>query len=345
MSEEFKKGDFMLEKNNTMAVEITNMVNEARNNLTKEINKSITYVYWNIGRIIVKHENEDNNRLEYGKEVLKGLSKELTKLLGKGYSYTNLTYMRWFYNTYSDYNKISESLSWSHYIELITIKDDDKRNFYEKECINSNWSVRELQRQLDTSLFERLLLSDGKVNKEKVLELSKQGQVLNKPSDIVKQPYVFEFLGLKEPKPILEKDLEYKLIRHIEDFLLELGKGFMFVGVQQRITLNNTDYYVDMVFYNKFLKSYVLIDLKMNKLKAENIGQMNLYLNYYENVVNIEEDGKPIGIILCAEKDKVALEYALGGLSNNIFASTYTYYIPNKEQLISEVEKVLESNE
>lgn len=335
----------MLEKNNTMALEITNMVNEAKNNLAKEINKSITYVYWNIGRIIVKHENEDNNRLEYGKEVLKGLSKELTKLLGKGYSYTNLTYMRWFYNTYPDYNKISESLSWSHYIELITIKDDDKRNFYEKECINSNWSVRELQRQLDTSLFERLLLSDGKANKEKVLELSKQGQILNKPSDIIKQPYVFEFLGLKEPKPILEKDLEYKLIRHIEDFLLELGKGFMFVGSQQRITLNNTDYYVDMVFYNKFLKSYVLIDLKMNKLKAENVGQMNLYLNYYENVINSEDDGKPIGIILCAEKDKVALEYALGGLSNNIFASTYTYYIPNKEQLINEVEKVLESNE
>ena len=165
----------MLEKNNTMALEITNMVNEAKNNLAKEINKSITYVYWNIGRIIVKHENEDNNRLEYGKEVLKGLSKELTKLLGKGYSYTNLTYMRWFYNTYPDYSKISESLSWSHYIELITIKDDDKRNFYEKECINSNWSVRELQRQLDTSLFERLLLSDGKANKQKVLELSKEG--------------------------------------------------------------------------------------------------------------------------------------------------------------------------
>lgn len=220
----------MLEKNNTMALEISAMVNEAKSNLTKEINKSITYVYWNIGRIIVKHENEDNNRLEYGKEVLKGLSNELTKLLGKGYSYTNLTYMRWFYNVYPDYDKISESLSWSHYVELITIKDDDKRNFYEKECINSNWSVRELQRQLDTSLFERLLLSDGKANKEKVLELSREGQILNKPSDIVKQPYVFEFLGIKEQKPLLEKDLEYKLIRHIEDFLLELGKGFMFVG-------------------------------------------------------------------------------------------------------------------
>ncbi len=334
----------MLEKNNSLVLEISAMVNEAKSNLAKEINKSITYVYWNIGRIIVKHENEDNNRLEYGKEVLKELSKELTKLLGKGYSLTNLTYMRWFYNVYPDYNMINESLSWSHYVELITIKDDAKRNFYEKECISSNWSVRELQRQLDTSLFERLLLSDGKNNKEKVLELSRKGQTVNKPSDIIKQPYVFEFLGIKEQKPLLEKDLEYKLIRHIEDFLLELGKGFMFVGSQQRITLNNTDYYVDMVFYNKFLKSYVLIDLKMNKLKAENLGQMNMYLNYYEKVVNSEDDGKPIGIILCAEKDKVALEYALGGLSNNIFASTYTYYIPNKEQLISEVEKVLFEN-
>ena len=335
----------MLGKNNSLVLEISTIVNEVKTNLSKEINKSIIYVYWNIGRIIVKHENEDNNRLEYGKEVLKELSKELTKLLGKGYSLTNLTYMRWFYNVYPDYNMINDSLSWSHYVELITIKDDTKRNFYEKECINSNWSVRELQRQLDTSLFERLLLSDGKNNKKKVLELSKKGQIVNKPSDIIKQPYVFEFLGIKEPKPLLEKDLEYKLIRHIEDFLLELGKGFMFVGSQQRITLNNTDYYVDMVFYNKFLKSYVLIDLKMNKLKAENLGQMNMYLNYYEKVVNNVDDGKPIDIILCAEKDKVALEYALGGLSNNIFASTYTYYIPDKEQLISEVEKVLKENE
>ena len=336
----------MLEKNNSkMIQEITSLVNEVKTNLAKEINKSIIYVYWNIGRIIVKHENEDNNRLEYGKEVLKGLSTELTKYLGKGYSVSNLKYMRTFFKAYPNYNELNEKLSWSHYCELMIIKDKAKRNFYEKECINSNWSVRELQRQLDTSLFERLLLSDGKNNKKKVLELSKEGQILNKPSDIIKEPYVFEFLGIKEPKPLLEKDLEYKLIRHIEDFLLELGKGFMFVGSQQRITLNNTDYYVDMVFYNKFLKSYVLIDLKMNKLKAENLGQMNMYLNYYEKVVNSEDDGKPIGIILCAEKDKVALEYALGGLSNNIFASTYTYYIPNKEQLISEVEKVLNETE
>ena len=332
----------MLEKNNNkMIQEITNLVSEVKSNLANEINKSIIYVYWNIGKIIVSNENKFNNRLEYGKEILKGLSDELTKYLGKGYSISNLKYMRVFYKTYPNFDKLNEKLSWSHYCELMIIKDKDKRNFYEKECINSNWSVRELKRQLDTSLFERLLLSDGKVNKEKVLALSKEGQILNKPSDIVKQPYVFEFLGIKEQKPILEKDLEYKLIRHIEDFLLELGKGFMFVGSQQRITLNNTDYYVDMVFYNKFLKSYVLIDLKMNNLKAENLGQMNLYLNYYEQVVNSEDDGKPIGIILCAEKDNIMLEFALGGLSNNIFASTYTYYIPDKEQLINEVEKVL----
>ena len=335
----------MLEKNNTKMIdEITTLINEVKSNLAKEINKSIIYAKWNVGRIIVSNENEFNNRLEYGKEVLKGLSDELTKYLGKGYSISNLKYMRVFYKAYPNYDELNEKLSWSHYIELMTIQDVDKRSFYEKECINCNWSVRELQRQLDTSLFERLLLSDGKTNKEKVLELSKKGQILNKPSDIVKQPYVFEFLGIKENKPLLESDLEYRLIRHIEDFLLELGKGFMFVGSQQRITLNNTDYYVDMVFYNKYLKSYVLIDLKMNKLKAENLGQMNLYLNYYEQTVNSDGDGKPIGIILCAEKDNIMLEYALGGLSNNIFASTYTYYIPDKEELINEVEKVLNEN-
>ena len=342
----------MLEKNNKMISEITELVTKVKSELANEINKSVVFVYWTMVKLQLErisqtrltnstNESEFNNRLEYGKEILKGLSDELTKYLGKGYSVSNLKYMRMFYKAYPNFDAISPNLSWSHYLELMIIEDKDKRNFYEKECINSNWSVRELRRQLDTSLFERLLLSDGKTNKEKVYELSTKGQELNKPSDIIKQPYVFEFLGVKENKPVLEKDLEYKLIRHIEDFLLELGKGFMFVGSQQRITLNNTDYYVDMVFYNKFLKSYVLIDLKMNKLKAENLGQMNMYLNYYEQAVNSEDDGRPIGIILCAEKDKVMLEYALGGLSNNIFASTYTYYIPNKEQLINEVEKVL----
>ncbi|MBQ2873050.1 MAG: DUF1016 family protein [Bacilli bacterium] len=327
--------------NNKIVEEITQLVSNVKNNIAKEINRSIVYVYWNIGKIITSNENEFNNRLEYGKEILKSLSDDLTKYLGKGYSVSNLKYMRMFYKKYPDFEVVSNQLTWSHYCELMIIDDLNKRSFYEKECINSNWSVRELKRQLGTSLFERLLLSSGKNNKKKVMELLHVGQVINKPTDIIKEPYVFEFLGIKENKPILERDLEYKLIKHIEYFLLELGKGFMFVGSQQRITINNIDYYIDMVFYNKFLKSYVLIDLKMDKLKAENLGQMNLYLNYYEQVVNSEDDGKPVGIILCAEKDNIMLEYALGGLSTNIFTSTYTYYIPNKDDLISEVEKVL----
>lgn len=334
----------MLENNNDMVREITKLVSVKKNEIVKEINKSIMYVYWNIGKIIVMNENKNNCRLEYGKEVLKKLSDELTKYLGKGYSVSNLKYMRQFYKTYKYFDYISEKLTWSHYCELMIISNKNKRLFYEKECINSNWSVRELKRQLSTSLFERILISSGEKQKEKVLILAKKGQILNEPSDIIKQPYVFEFLGIKENKPLLEKDLEYKLIKHIESFLLELGKGFMFVGSQQRITINNTDYYIDMVFYNKFLKSYILIDLKMDKLKAENLGQMNLYLNYYEKTVNTNNDGKPIGIILCAEKDKIMMEYALGGLSNNIFASTYTYYIPNKNEMLNEMEKVLKEN-
>lgn len=276
------------------------------------------------------------------KQVMKELSKELRKILGSGFSVSNLFNMRRFYITYPKFQTLSGKLSWSHYCELLSIENIDERNFYEKECINSNWSVRELKRQIDTSLFERLLLSEGKSNKEKVYALSKEGQILNVPEDILKEPYVFEFLNLKEPKPILEKDLERKLVKHMEDFLLELGKGFMFVGTQQRITLGNTHYYVDMVFYNKILKCYILIDLKIGKMKPEYAGQMNMYLNYYDSEINDEYDNKPIGIILCKGKKEIDMEYALGGLSNNIFASTYTYYIPNKEQLISEVEKVLD---
>lgn len=236
-------------------------------------------------------------------------------------------------------------MGWSHYCELISIKEENKRLFYEKESVNSKWSVRELQRQINTSLFERLLLSDGKANKEKVLQLAKEGQILNTPEDMIKEPYVFEFLGIPEHKPLLEKDLEYKLIKHIEKFLLELGKGFMFVGSQQRVTVGNIHYYVDMVFYNKILKAYVLIDLKMGTLKPENFGQMNMYLNYYEEEVNDEGDNKPIGIILCADKDNVVAEYSMGGMNNNLFASNYTYYIPNQDELIAQVEQVIKENE
>ena len=254
--------------------------------------------------------------------------------------------MRLFYTKYEKCQPLASKLSWSHYCYLIYIEDDKERKFYEKECINSRWSKRELKRQIDSSLFQRLLLSKGNKNIEKVYELSKKGQVISTPTDILKEPYVFEFLGIKEEKPVLESDLEKSLINHLSSFLMELGKGFMYVENQMRITLdNNTHYYVDLVFYNKILRSYVLIDLKMTDMKPEYAGQMNMYINYYNKEIKDEFDGETIGIILCKGKKEVTMEYALGGLSNNIFTSSYTYYIPNKEQLINEVEKVLNKND
>lgn len=335
----------MLENKTKMIEEIKSVIEKSRNKITYEVNSNMILAYWNVGRIIVENEQKGNIKAEYGKKLIKELSKELRKTLGSGFSVSNLFNMRKLYITYPKFQTLSGKLSWSHYCELLSIENNDERSFYEHECINAGWSVRELKRQIETSLFERLLLSEGKENKKKVYELSKIGQSLNKPEDILKEPYVFEFLDIKEKKPILEKTLEKKLVKHMEEFLLELGKGFMFVGTQQRITLDNTHYYVDMVFYNKILKCYILFDLKRGKMKPEYAGQMNMYLNYYNEEINDEHDNKPIGIILCKGKKDVALEYALGGLSNNVFASTYTYYIPNKEQLINEVEKVLKEKD
>ena len=327
--------------NQEMIDEIKDIILTSRKKVTYQVNSTMILAYWNVGRVIVEHEQKGKVKAEYGKEVIKELSRELRKSLGTGFSVSNLFNMKKFYITYPKFQTVSRKLSWSHYCELLSIEDKDERNFYEKECVNSNWSVRELKRQINTSLFERLLLSSGEQNKKDVYRLSKRGQILSTPSDILKEPYVFEFLDIKEQKPMLENDLEKMLIRHMEDFLLELGKGFMFVGSQQRITIDNEHYYVDMVFYNKILKCYVLIDLKNGPMRAEYAGQMNMYLNYYNSEINDESDHKPIGIILCKTKKNVAMEYALGGLSNHVFASTYTYYIPQKDELISEMEKVL----
>ena len=320
---------------------IKELMDNARNSVAKEVNNILIQTYWEIGRIIVEDEQGNSDRAEYGKQLITDLSKRLTKEYGKGFSRSNLQNMRNFYLSYPICQTLSGKLSWSHYCELLSISDDKKRSFYEKETILSDWSVRELKRQIKTSLFERLLLSSGDENKEKVLDLALKGNEIATPSDVIKDPYVFEFLGLPEEKPIMESDLEKALITHIEKFLLELGKGFMYVGSQQRVTLGNTHYYVDMVFYNKILRSYVLIELKTGKLMPEAVGQLNMYLNYYKAEVNDEMDNEPIGIILCTDKDSIQAEYALGSLSNKIFASKYTLYIPDREQLEEQVERVV----
>ena len=332
-----------LTPNNSMILEIRELLENARKNVAQQVNTQLLTTYWNIGRIIVEYEQQNQIRADYGKQTLRELSKELTREFGKGFSRSNLQNMRAFYLAYEKCQTVSGKLSWSHYCELLSITDENKRSFYEKESINSGWSVRELKRQIDSSLYERLLLSSGDVNKEKVLSLAQKGIEINQPADIIRDPYVFEFLGVPENKPILESDLEKALVVQIEKFLLELGRGFMFVGTQQRVTLNNTHYYVDMVFYNKILRAYVLIELKTKKLTPEAAGQLNMYLNYYAAEVNDPDDNPPIGIILCTEKDSIAAEYALGGLSNNIFASRYVLYMPDKEQLIARVEAVLKN--
>lgn len=327
---------------NLVVHEIGDLLAAARSNVARQVNNELLSTYWNIGRIIAEYEQTVPGRADYGKQTLKELSKALTNEFGKGFSVSNIQFMRRFYQTYQIQQTASVKLSWSHYCELLSISDPDKRSFYEKEAVNSNWSVRELKRQIDSSLFERLLLSRGDANKEQVLALAEKGIEIAEPSDLIRDPYVFEFLGIPEDKPMLESDLERALVQQIEKFLLELGRGFMFVGTQQRVTINNTHYYVDMVFYNKILRAYVLIELKTTKLTPEAAGQINMYLNYYASEVNDPDDNPPIGIILCTEKNSITAEYALGGLSNNIFASRYVLYMPNKEQLIAQVEAVLE---
>jgi len=337
----------MDKKNNKIQIDeslienIKEIIINSRTNIVRKVNHALIATYWQIGSEIVANEKRNKIDNKSSRQIILSLSKQLTKELGKGFSRSNLFNMRKFFIEYPSVQTLSGQLNWSHICELLIIEDKDKRKFYEKEIINSNWSIRELKRQLNSSLYERLLLSEGKPNKEKVLSLAKKGQELTKPEDIIKSPYVFEFLGVPENKPLLEKDLERKLIRHIEDFLLELGKGFMYVGSQQRVTLNNTHYYVDMVFYNKILKCYILIELKTVKLNISDAGQLNTYLNYYKTEVNDEDDNPPIGIILCAEKDEITAEYILSGLENNVFASKFTYVLPNKEKLIEEVKSIM----
>ena len=315
------------------------LLKEARKNTAVFINHTLLFTYLEIGKAIFVENQLYSNVENYEQKSIRYISKILTKKYGKGFSRLNISNMVNFYRKYSG-RTLSSHLGWSHYCELISIQDDSKRNFYEKECANARWSVRELRRQIDSSLFERVLLSKKNLDENQIAKLSENGNELFEPQDVLKDPYVLEFIDIPEPKSFLESDLETALVRQIEKFMLELGKGFMFVGTQQRVTFNNVHYYVDMVFYNKILKSYVLIELKSSKFIPEAVGQLNMYLNYYAAEINDEGDNPPIGIILCTDKGNVNMQYALGGLSNNIFAAKYITNMPKKEELIAQVEMI-----
>ena len=320
--------------------DIKQIIEESKRTVVKNVNTIMLQTYWSIGKRIVEEEQNGNASSNYGDYVIKNLSRELTKEYGRGFSSTNLKMMRRLYSEYKNGQTLSDRLSWSHYLLLLGVDDLSARSFYQHECENSNWSVRELDRQIDSGLYERLLLSKGEADKLTVLELANKGVTYQTPDSFIKDPMVLEFVGLPE-KPFLESDLEKAIVNHIEEFLLELGRGFMFVGTQQRISIAGMNYYVDMVFYNKILKSYVLIDLKMNKLKPENFGQMNMYINYYKNEVNDDGDQDPIGIILCARKDEALAKMSFQGIENNIYAARYTTVMPDIEMLQAEVQKVV----
>ncbi|MBI2139447.1 DUF1016 domain-containing protein [Candidatus Woesearchaeota archaeon] len=315
---------------------ISEIVKRAKDELAKTINTKMVAAYWAIGRYIVEHEQTGKERAEYGSELMSALSKELSLRFGRGFSRSNLQNMRLLYLAYPKSQTLSGKLSWSHYCLLISLEERAKRDFYEKETLQNNYSFRELKRQISSALYERLALSR---DKHGVLQLSKKGNVITSAEDMIKDPYVLEFLGLPESEKLSEKGLEGSIIKHLRDFLLELGRGFGFFGRQYRITMNNEHHYVDLVFYHVELKCFVLIDLKVREFRHEDAGQMNFYLNYFRNEVNSRDDNQPIGIILCLEKNKVYVDYVLGGLSNKIFASKYQLKLPTPKELAEEVKK------
>ena len=314
---------------------IKELVINSRNKVYTTVNKEMLNLYWNIGRIIMEIQQGDE-RASYGDAVLEKLSLKLTNEFGKGFSKRNLERMRKFYIIFPIATTLSSQLSWSHYLELIKIEEEPKRNFYLKECINSMWSVRELQRQKDSLLYERLILS---ADKEKVLELSQEGQILRESKDLVKDPFVLEFLDIKENTKYLETDLEKNILEHLKEFLLELGKGFSYVGNQVRLTLEEDHFYPDLVFYNRILKCFVIIDLKIGKVTPQDIGQMQMYVNYYDREIKSNDENSTIGILLSTSRNKTVVKYTLPKDNKTIFSSEYKFNMPSEQELIDAVEE------
>lgn len=317
--------------NNNFYQEIKELLYSARNKVYQTINTTMTQTYFQIGKRIVEEEQGGETRAEYGKSLLKLLSVQLSNEFGKGFSVDNLENMRRFYLAFQKSETVSRKfkLSWSHYIFLTRIENIDERNFYEIESIENSWSLRELKRQFDTSLFERLKLSS---DKQKIKELSLNGQVVQTVQDLIKDPYILEFVGLPELSVYSESELEQKLIDKLEHFLLELGKGFTFVARQKRITIDEKHFKVDLVFYNRLLKSFVVIDLKIGELKHQDIGQMMMYVNYFDRFEKTQDENSTIGIILCKDKSKALVELTLPKDNNQIYASKYLTILPNKEE-------------
>jgi predicted nuclease of restriction endonuclease-like (RecB) superfamily len=334
---------------------VSEILESARKNAKTAVNLSMVYAYYEVGRMIVEQEQHGENRAAYGQKILQELSVYLTENFGKGFSVGNLKNIRQFYKVYSN-DQIGETvfsasdklpsvatgrkfyLSWSHYLKLMRIENIEERHFYEIESVKNDWSLSELKRQYDSSLYERLALS---ANKEEVYRLSVEGHKVETPKDAVKDPYVLEFLGLPELPEYSESELESRIIDHLQQFLLELGTGFAFIGRQVRFTFDEEHFIVDLVFYNRILRCFVLFDLKIGELKHQDIGQMQMYVNYYDRKVKMEDENPTIGVLLCKEKNNAVVELTLPEDNSQIFASKYNTVLPSKEKLQKLLEEQL----
>ena len=321
---------------------ITSLWHQAKENAINAVNTELLDANWQTGKYIVEFEQGGKVRAEYGKQLLVNLAKDLTLHNGRGFSRSNLSYMRKFYLSFPKCETVSHKLTWSHYFEILKCDEPLEMQFYFKQCIKEGWKVRELKRQMKSALFQRLALS---TDKEGVLALANEGHQVMKPQEIIRDPFVLEFTGLPPKKRYKENDLEAALKSNMEQFLLELGRGFAFIGRQYVMHIGSRQFKVDLVFYHCILKCYVLIDLKRAEIKHNDIGQMNLYLNFFKTEVCQPDDNPPIGIVLGAKKDELLMEYALQGITNQLFAARYQLYLPKREELQEQLDKLLEGFE
>jgi predicted nuclease of restriction endonuclease-like (RecB) superfamily len=317
--------------------EIRGIIDQARNHAARSVDQARVVMYWNIGKRIFEKEQQGKERADYGSFLLETLSKNLTPVYGSGFSVRQLEICRKFYRTYPIANTLCSQLNWSQYKLLIAIPDKDKREYYQLEAANEGWSKRQLERQINSMLCERLLMSN---DKEKVLAVARKERTPESPLEIIKDPMVLEFLGLEKKPAYYEKDLESALISHIADFLLELGKGFSFVARQKRLLIEDDEYFADLVFYNRLLRSFVVIELKTHKLTHQDLGQLQLYVNYYDRYEKQPDENPTIGILLCTDKNDTAVRLALPEHNKTILASKYQLYLPTSDQLIEQINQV-----
>ncbi len=316
--------------------EIRNIIAEARERVARSVNFELVVMYWNIGKVIFEEEQKGESRANYKSYLLQGLSENLTKEFGDGFSKRQLELNRQLYLTFPIANALSSQLTWTHYKHLIRIDDDHKRQFYIAEATKNSWSVRQLERQVNSLLYERLLISQDKAA---VLAVAQGEMQTVDPRQLIKDPTVLEFLGLKPQSSYYEQDLEAAIITHLQDFLLELGNGFSFVARQKRIQIDGDEFKIDLVFYNRLMQCFVLFDIKTDKITHGDIGQIQMYVNYYDREIREDFENLTIGVLLCADKNDAVVRFTLPDGNKQIFASKYQFYLPTEQQLLEEMQK------